>query len=46
MLTDNEKNSLYSYLKRMKELDKDPLSRMTENTDAKIKLNPEEDIEY
>ena len=46
MLTDNEKNNLYSYLKRMKELDKDPLSRMIENTDAKIKLNPEEDIEY
>ena len=46
ILTDQEKNNLYGYLKEMKKIDEDPLSRMTENTDIKLKLSPEEDIRY
>lgn len=46
VLTDQEKNEIFDIMKRMKEIDKNPLPKMKDNTQGKFKVTPEEELEY
>lgn len=46
VLTDQEKNEVFDIMKRMKEIDKNPLPKMEDNTQGKFKVTPEEELEY